>query len=70
MPHAFERQHAPAEIAPDRGEAGDARGLVQSTCLGGGEGREVAPGLYLGQAYLVTKRKSRLVLYFGLQQQA
>jgi hypothetical protein len=32
--------------------------------------REVAPGLYLGQAYLVTKRKSRLVLYFGLQKQA
>jgi hypothetical protein len=32
--------------------------------------REVAPGLYLGQAYLVTKRRSRLVLYFGLQKQA
>lgn len=32
--------------------------------------REVAPGLYLGQAYVVTVRKSRLVLYFGLQKQA
>jgi hypothetical protein len=32
--------------------------------------REVAPGLYLGQAYLVTNRKSRLVLYFGLAKQA
>jgi hypothetical protein len=32
--------------------------------------REVAPGLYLGQAYLVTRRRSRLVLYFGLSLQA
>jgi hypothetical protein len=28
--------------------------------------RQVAPGLYLGQAYLVTRRRARLVLYFGL----
>jgi hypothetical protein len=32
--------------------------------------REVAPGMYLGQAYLVTKRKSRLVLYFALELRA
>ena len=29
--------------------------------------RMLRPGLYLGQAYFVTKRKSRLVLWFGLQ---
>jgi hypothetical protein len=28
--------------------------------------RRVAPGLYLGQAYLLTKQRARLVLYFGL----
>jgi hypothetical protein len=28
--------------------------------------RQVASGLYLGQAYLVTRRRARLVLYFGL----
>ena len=28
--------------------------------------RRVAPGLYLGQAYLLTKKRARLVLYFGL----
>jgi hypothetical protein len=30
------------------------------------EVREVAPGLYLGQAYLVWRDKPRLMLYFGL----
>jgi len=30
------------------------------------EVREVAPGLFLGQAYLQTKRRTRLVLYFAL----
>jgi hypothetical protein len=29
--------------------------------------REVAPGLYLGQAYVVISGKPRLALYFGLQ---
>ena len=29
--------------------------------------REVSPGLYLGQAYLVIGGKPRLALYFGLQ---
>ena len=29
--------------------------------------RELRPGLYLGQAYLHTKTRDRLVLYFGLQ---
>ena len=28
--------------------------------------RQVGPGLYLGQAYLVTRKRARLVLYFGL----
>ena len=28
--------------------------------------RQVAPGLYLGQAYLATRKRTRLVLYFGL----
>jgi hypothetical protein len=28
--------------------------------------RQVAPGLFLGQAYLVTRKRARLVLYFGL----
>jgi len=28
--------------------------------------REVAPGLYLGQAYIVISDKARLALYFGL----
>jgi hypothetical protein len=28
--------------------------------------RRVRPGLYLGQAYLVTRKRTRLVLYFGL----
>jgi hypothetical protein len=28
--------------------------------------RRVRPGLYLGQAYLVTSKRARLVLYFGL----
>ncbi|HEY2900346.1 MAG TPA: hypothetical protein VGL59_07210 [Polyangia bacterium] len=28
--------------------------------------RRVRPGLYLGQAYLLTKKRARLVLYFGL----
>ena len=28
--------------------------------------RRVGPGLYLGQAYLVTSKRARLVLYFGL----
>jgi hypothetical protein len=28
--------------------------------------RQVAPGLYLGQAYVVTGARTRLVLYFGL----
>lgn len=32
--------------------------------------REVAPGLYLGQAYFVTRRRARLVLYFALQTEA
>jgi len=31
--------------------------------------REVSPGLYLGQAYVVLFRKPRLALYFGLQDQ-
>lgn len=31
------------------------------------EVREVSAALYLGQAYLVTKKSARLVLYFGLQ---
>jgi hypothetical protein len=31
------------------------------------EVREVAPGLYLGLAYLVWRGKPRLVLYFGLR---
>jgi hypothetical protein len=30
------------------------------------EVRQVRPGLFLGQAYLVTRRRTRLVLYFGL----
>jgi hypothetical protein len=30
------------------------------------EVREVSPGVFLGQAYLVTRRRTRLVLYFGL----
>jgi hypothetical protein len=30
--------------------------------------RRVAPGLYLGQAYLLTSKRARLVLYFGLAQ--
>lgn len=30
------------------------------------EVREVAPGLYLGLAYLMWRKKPRLVLYFGL----
>jgi len=29
--------------------------------------RELRPGLYLGQAYLHTEARDRLVLYFGLQ---
>ena len=32
------------------------------------EVRELRPGLYLGQAYLKTKRREILVLYFGLEQ--
>lgn len=28
--------------------------------------RQVAPGLFLGQAYVVTRKRARLVLYFGL----
>ena len=28
--------------------------------------RALRPGLYLGQAYLVTRKRARLVLYFGL----
>jgi hypothetical protein len=28
--------------------------------------RQVVPGLFLGQAYLVTRKRARLVLYFGL----
>ena len=28
--------------------------------------RRVQPGLYLGQAYLLTRKRARLVLYFGL----
>jgi hypothetical protein len=28
--------------------------------------RRVRPGLYLGQAYLVTRKRTKLVLYFGL----
>ena len=31
------------------------------------EVREVAPGLWLGQAWLLLGRKARLVVYFGLQ---
>jgi hypothetical protein len=31
------------------------------------EVREVAPGLYLGLAYLMLRGRARLVLYFGLQ---
>jgi hypothetical protein len=31
------------------------------------EVREVAPGLWLGQAWLVAGRKARLAVYFGLQ---
>ena len=31
------------------------------------EVREVAPGLYLGIAYLMWRGRARLVLYFGLQ---
>ena len=30
------------------------------------EVRRVADGLYLGQAYVVTRKRTRLVLYFGL----
>jgi hypothetical protein len=30
------------------------------------EVRQVRPGLFLGQAYFVTRRRARLVLYFGL----
>ena len=30
------------------------------------EVRQLRPGLFLGQAYLVTRRRTRLVLYFGL----
>jgi hypothetical protein len=30
--------------------------------------RALAPGLYLGQAYLVLRGKPRLVLYFGLEE--
>jgi hypothetical protein len=30
--------------------------------------RQVRPGLFLGQAYLVARGKTRLVLYFGLAQ--
>ena len=30
------------------------------------EVREVAPGLYLGLAYLMWRKRARLVLYFGL----
>jgi len=33
------------------------------------EVREVAPGLFLGQAYFLWRGKARLVLYFGLARQ-
>src|SRR5437870_10848458 len=29
--------------------------------------RELAPGLWLGQAYVATRSRTRLVLYFGLE---
>jgi hypothetical protein len=34
------------------------------------EVRELRPGLFLGQAYLKTKRREILVLYFGLEKKA
>jgi hypothetical protein len=34
------------------------------------EVRELRPGLFLGQAYLKTKRRETLVLYFGLEKTA
>jgi len=32
--------------------------------------RQLRPGLFLGQAYLKTKRRETLVLYFGLERRA